>query len=259
MGIWAHAVVNLLVALGMLAIIPLGLRLIGQVPWWWFAGAVPGAISLFLPRGQAAAALALVYFVVTLLVATRAVHERRIAIITALVSPVVASVSLVAERAEYQLMGFELDVLVLTVAHFHYAGFAAALIAGLVSRMTDRPLATVAAWTVPLGTGIVFAGYFSNDFVELAGAAVLTAGMWLTGWLTWRYVRPKAKRQGLLNVSAGVLVLTMVLALIWALGEAIGTPHLSWDAMVMTHGVANALGFALCAMLAWQGLAKEGQ
>jgi heme A synthase len=49
----------------------------------------------------------------------------------------------------------------------------------------------------------------------------------------------------------------MVLALSWALGEATGLPHLPIGWMAATHGVANALGFALCAVLAWRRLATE--
>jgi hypothetical protein len=44
----------------------------------------------------------------------------------------------------------------------------------------------------------------------------------------------------------------MVLALSWAFGEATGLPHPSLAWMAATHGVANALGFALCAMVGWR-------
>jgi hypothetical protein len=44
----------------------------------------------------------------------------------------------------------------------------------------------------------------------------------------------------------------MALALDRALGQVFGLPHLSVSWMVATHGVANALGFALCSLLAWR-------
>jgi len=49
----------------------------------------------------------------------------------------------------------------------------------------------------------------------------------------------------------------MLLALWWALGEATDWPHPTLGWMVGTHGVANALGFALCAVLAWRSLREE--
>lgn len=56
----------------------------------------------------------------------------------------------------------------------------------------------------------------------------------------------------LLAVSAAVLVATMVLALSWAPGEATGLPRPTPTWMAATHGLDNALGFALCSLLAWR-------
>ncbi|XVU30579.1 YndJ family protein [Actinoplanes sp. CA-054009] len=176
---------------------------------------------------------------------------------TALVSPAIAAGSLVAERAGYRLFGFELGVLTLTVAHFHFAGFAAALIAGLHRRLAPGRLADAAVLTVPAGTLLVLAGYFTSEYVELAGALVLTAGMWAMGWSTWRHARTRVADRftaALLATSALVLAASMVLAVSWALGEATGLPHPSLAWMAATHGVANALGFAVCGLAAYTRL-----
>jgi hypothetical protein len=110
---------------------------------------------------------------------------------------------------------------------------------------------------VPLGTGIVLLGFFLGDPVELVGAAVLTAGMWLVGWALWRRVRQADQiTKTLLTVSASVLVVTMLLALSWALGHVVETPYLPLRWMVVTHGVANAVGFALCGLLAWRRIGE---
>jgi hypothetical protein len=58
----------------------------------------------------------------------------------------------------------------------------------------------------------------------------------------------------LLGTAAAVLVPTMLLALSWAVGRAAGLPHPSLDWMIATHGVANAAGFGVCAILAWRRL-----
>jgi hypothetical protein len=262
-------VVNLVVTLGMLVVVPLGLRLIGSLPAWtarvWIAGGIPGSVSLWLPRGPVAAGLAAVYASMTFGLATQAplrlwhrrgVAAREVALLTALVTPSVAGSALVAERYGYHLLGFKLETLALTVAHFHFAGFTAALVAGLVCAATgDRPLGRVAALCVPGGTAIVFVGFFTGDEVELAGAIVLTVGMWLVAWLTWREVRPTVADRNtrlLLGVAAGILVATMLLALDWAAGEAFDLPHLPLVWMAATHGIANAVGFGLCAILAWR-------
>ncbi|MEV7405709.1 YndJ family protein [Streptomyces sp. NPDC091267] len=272
--------VGLVVMLGMLVIVPAGLRL-ADVPeldrirrlWLVFAG--PGAVSLWLPRGQGATVLALCYGLGAALLALHALPRlvRRpallrslrtapaeIALLTALVTPSIAATALVAERSGHSLFGFGLGILALTVPHFHFAGFAAALISGLVCRLVDSAAGRFAALSVPLGTLLVLIGYFVGDWAELAGAVVLTAGMWTVALLTWRTVRPTGRDRTtglLLAASAAVLALTMVLALSWALGEATGLPHPTLTWMAATHGVGNALGFALCSVLAWQRLSDR--
>ncbi|MEV0011771.1 YndJ family protein [Streptomyces sp. NPDC047973] len=266
--------VGLIVTLGMLVVVPLGLGLVddpalARTRRMWPLFAVPGALSLWLPRGGTATSLALCYAVGTLVLAGHA--PRRLArghrpdpaeaaLLTAILAPSVAALALVAERSGHELFGFGLGILALTVPHFHFAGFAAALVAGLVCRAQDSASCRFAALSVPAGTLIVLVGYFTGEWVELAGALVLTAGMWTVALLTWRDAGTAARTRAtgaLLRVSAGVLVATMVLALSWALGEATGIPHptLSW--MAATHGLGNALGFALCALLARRRLQQE--
>jgi hypothetical protein len=248
--------VNAVTVFGMLIIMPLGLRLIdgtGPVRRWWPGFALAGAVSLWLPRGGWASALAAVYALWTVvlawcavrrLVARRSLRPAEIAVLWAMAAPSVAGLSLVAERAGYRMMGFELEILSLTVAHFHFAGFAAALIAGLVcAAERGGVLANIGALTVPIGTAIVLIGYFVDNRMELIGAVVLTAGLWIVGWLLWTRA---------IRLAALTLVVTMGLALSWAVGEAFGVPHLSIEWMAATHGVANAFGFALSALMAWR-------
>ncbi|MFJ8129716.1 YndJ family protein [Streptomyces hydrogenans] len=263
------------VTVGMLWVVPTGLGLVEgpRPPGWdrlrraWPLLALPGAVSLWLPRSGTATALAACYALATLALAlqaparlalTRSLRPGEIAVLTALVSPSVAGLALVAERASYPLFGFELDLLALTVPHFHFAGFAAALIAGLLCRSpAEGPSARTAALSVPAGTLLVLAGYFVDDWAELAGAVVLTVGMAAVSVLTLRERRGLAAdpaTRALLGVSALVLAVTMALALWWAVGEATGLPHPTLTWMAATHGLGNALGFAVCALLAHRRL-----
>ncbi|MFE6666382.1 YndJ family protein [Streptomyces sp. NPDC057697] len=269
--------VGTVVMLGMLVVVPVGLRLVGadeldRMRRWWPLFAVPGAVSLWLPRGAPATALAACYALGAVLLALHAplrlLQSRRtsgrlpvapaeIALLTALITPSVAATALVAERSGHRLLGFGLGILALTVPHFHFAGFAAALVSGLVCRIADSPAGRFAALSVPLGTLLVLIGYFIGDWAELAGAVVLTAGMWTVALLTWRTVRAGQRdrvTRALLAASSTVLAVTMVLALSWALGEATGLPHPTLTWMAATHGLGNALGFALCSVLAWRRL-----
>ena len=285
--------VAVLVGVGMLAVVPLGLRLVvgddsrpRPPARWWTVAAVPAAVTLWLPRGPLAVLLCTGYLVAAVTLAVRAAGAAasgalgradarreapgtgvrrggtwsvRLALLTALVSPLVAAGALLAERGGYRLLGFPLPVLALTVAHFHFAGFAAALVAALLCRRaTGSRSARAAALCVPAGIGLVFLGFFVGDEVGFAGAVVLTSGMWLAAWATWREVRPSdPAARVLLRMSTAVLVPTMLLALDWAAGEAFGVPRLSLPWMAATHGTGNALGFGLCGILGWR-LATAG-
>ncbi|MFE3329288.1 YndJ family protein [Streptomyces sp. NPDC059176] len=268
--------VNVIVMLGMLVVVPVGLRLVGTpapmaLRRLWPLLALPGAVSLWLPRGPAATALAAAYALATVALALHAATRLRkavedgltpaeVAVLTALSAPAVAATALVAERAGHRLFGFDLEILALTVPHFHFAGFAAALVAGLVCRGADGPAGRFAALSVPVGTLLVLLGYFVDDWAELVGALVLTAGMWTIAALTWQEVRTRGTERPtrlLLAVSAVVLAVTMLLALSWAVGEATGLPHPNLTWMASTHGLANALGFALCSLLARYRLSQD--
>ncbi|MCY0942132.1 YndJ family protein [Streptomyces antarcticus] len=272
--------VNIIVTLGMLHVVPAGLRLIDpaglrRTARIWPLLAAPGALCLWLPRGAPATVLAALYAAATVALAARIPARlprgrppapADVAVATALASPAIAATALVAERAGYRLFGFDLDVLALTVPHFHFAGFAAALVAGLVCRTlrtgSAAGLARWAAYSVPAGTLLVLAGYFVDDWAELAGAVVLTGGMWAVAVLTWREIRPAGRdrtTRTLLAASSAILVATMLLALWWAVGEATGLVHPTLTWMAATHGLGNALGFALCSVLAWRRLTADRQ
>lgn len=286
MSAGGDVVVAALVVLGMLVVLPLGLRLLGpgvvpapRSPLWVLAG-VAGATSLAVPRGPLAVALAACFGAATAVLGLAAARlavrasapapwERglpgpvraatRATTVVGLVLPAVGAAALVAERGGWGLLGFDGTYLALTVPHMLYAGFGAALVAGSVAALARRhggpdALAVAGAWGVPLGTGLVLAGYFVGDVAELAGALVLALALWATAWATVRsLVRdgavPSAAR-ALLAVGAAAVAVAMLLAVWWAAGEAMGFPHPGLDVMAATHGVANALGFVLCSLLA---------
>ncbi len=304
------ALVSGLVILGMVVVLPLGLRLLGPevVPAprsvaWPLAG-VAGAVSLVLPHGTASVLLALVFAAATVVLAgtgarlaVRTARDlrdgqvaaaglaSRAATATALVMPAVGASALVAERAGWGLLGFSGTYLALTVPHMLYAGFGAALVAGTVARLAvaDR-LAVAGAWGVPVGTALVLVGYLVGDVAELVGAGVLTLALWATAVAAVRSLaRPTgpphpaddahpagpgslvstvstvstAGVRALLGTGAVVVGLSMLLALWWAAGEALGFAHPSLDVMAATHGVANALGFVLCTLLGLRVLAAR--
>lgn len=259
--------VGVFVVLAMVVVVPLGLGRLetaGLAPLrrlWPALGAVAGA-ALLLPRGPLAVLLVTPYAAAcgaaTACGLRRLVHRRRLttrelAAATATTSLSVAALSLVAERAGVELLGFSLAVHGLTVAHFHYAGFAAALLAGMTAHRVPTGATRSAAVAVPVGTAIVAVGHFTGRWTELAGALVLTAGLLATSWAAARSVAPRLEPipRGLLLVAASATPVTMLLAVHFALGRATGLPHLTIPETAATHGALNAVGVGLCGLLAW--------
>jgi hypothetical protein len=265
--------VALLVLLGMLVVVPLGLPLLATpgLPRlqraWLVAGALAGA-SLLLTPSDAVAVLTLPYLAVATaagaLALRRAVLARTTAVrlrsvlreLTALsagLSLPVAAGSLTAERAGRMMLGFDGEVLALTVAHFHFAGFAVSVLAGLLLVRVPGWTAAIAAAAVPAGTVLVAAGHFLGAGVELAGAVILTTGLLALSVATVRRVRTGSTAgRRLLVVAAACTPLTMALALWWAVGRLTGLPHPDLAVMAATHGAGNAVGVCLCGLLGWR-------
>ncbi|HEV2890777.1 MAG TPA: YndJ family transporter [Frankiaceae bacterium] len=257
--------VGVLSVLGMVVVAPLGLLLLATpgvrryAPIWPFPALMAGW-GLLQPRGEnVAVAMVMPYAIacatIAVLAAVRALRAllaRRIttnemAAAFAGLSLTVAATSLVAERAGKEALGFPLAIHGLTVAHFHFAAFAAVIVAALTAQAAPASrVASVAAWAVPLGTAVTFVGFFTGEYVELAGASILTAGLLATSHVLFR-LRPNV----LLLVASLALPLTMALAMWWAAGEALGFAHPTLEEMARTHGLANALGVGLCGLAGW--------
>jgi hypothetical protein len=283
-----------LVALAPVTLLPLGLALVpGRELPTGFAlasGAVllagPCALlaSLLAP-GPYAAALAAPWLAATLLVALVGLlrlrgRERRwdvheLALDAGMLYLPVGAVWLLASRAGVELLGFREPIVTFTAAHFHYAGFAAPVIVGLLGRSLGEPsrglLYRGAAGVVILGIPLVAAGIQFSRSIELPAALLLSAGMFGAAVLLVRtglgalLSGPGAARLGgLLRVLGGLsLVFSMFLAVLFAsTGSATRgstEPLIPHADMANLHGIANALGFSLLSLLGFTLASSERQ
>ncbi|MEU4240548.1 YndJ family transporter [Actinoplanes sp. NPDC026619] len=244
---WAG--LHLVVALCVLTFVPLGLGALSPeklglgrlLVRWWPAVAVPAAGSLLLPRGAVAALLCVPYLVACLAVPVALRRDRLVAFAAACLP--VAAAGLLAERAGVTLLGFPLGVLGLTAAHFHVAGFGALLLVSL-ARGPARFLAPAGVAVVGLGflAGRTPLGQDAGDLIELIGAGLLSAGLWLA----------IASRRGrAARLLLALSIITMTLALLYASGQLLDIPHLGLTWMVLTHGVLNTAAVLTALMVAW--------
>jgi hypothetical protein len=161
---------------------------------------------------------------------------------------------LVADRLDLEPAGVAAPFVQLTAIHFHFAGFAASLLAGCAVRWRASGVSILAAALIVVGPPIVALGFTTDGRLQIAGAVVLTAGLWLLAWEIVRRIGPGIGGLAgtLLIVSALATLAPMILAVQWAVGASYATSALSIPEMARWHGVTNAVGFAFLGVLAWR-------
>ena len=275
--------IALLFALAPLVIVPLGLHLTDQMEnsstnslpeRWARAVHAPAAllavVSLLLAPGLLAGAFASAWIAFCALLAAcvplrlcRGGLARLDALFPAVsfTYSLVGAAWLVASRLGLNPMGFQEPIVLLTAVHFHYAGFAAPLLARPTGRAFGHggkstlaiALYRVVAPGVLLGPGVLAMGFVIGPRVKLAAALILAlsevclAFLFVSGLVR---IRPFAA-QLLLTLAAASVAFSMALAAVWAIGEYPLQPFVNLDQMERFHGTANAFGFTLCGMLGW--------
>lgn len=277
--------------LGVLVIVPLGLSLVAtpdrsnrhstvyrlalvMQPF----GAAMVICSYFFEQGIVAALLACAWLLVTALIALfglvrflprGATRAEEVAIDASLIYLLVGGFWFVFSRYGLQPAGFGDTIVLLTAIHFHYAGFAAPLLVGMAGRMLfdedsgARRLLWLSCVAVITGTPLVAVGITFSPGLALLGACVIAVGLWLLAALViWRVLYALPSHAGakiMLLVSSASSCAAMVLACLYAYSIVAGRLILSIPQMAMFHGVANALGFSLCGLIAWCFIRPEAR
>ncbi|MEC9352897.1 MAG: YndJ family protein [Planctomycetota bacterium] len=283
--------IELLLLFGPLVAVPGGLSMVlgrrGETRLWGEAVVVhlllPAALCVIASRAlgpylasslalglELSAVLTLPWFLVTALVALLGVQRllrrglspiEETTIDVGLLYLPVGGGWLLLSSAGLEPMGFDATIVLLTAVHFHFAGFSAAVIAGLAGRaFRERGSANegvktlalaayrFAATIVIFGPPLVAVGIMASPIVEVISGIALSIGM-----LTLAFVLVLVALTGspllprlLLCVAALSLTATMALSMTYAAGEYVGDELVSIATMAATHGVVNVLGFTLC-------------
>ncbi len=175
----------------------------------------------------------------------------------------VAGAWLVIYRLGVQPFGYGEIIILLTVVHFHFAGFATPIIVGMSGRVLarrnyPRKVFPVVVFAVVAAMPLVAAGITFSPWVGFLGTLLLTAGLALLAVLTIGWVGPAialARWRILLSIGALSSFAAMLLACLYAYSLATHTLILTIPRMAMTHGLLNAFGFVTCSLFAWSQVA----
>ena len=148
----------------------------------------------------------------------------------------------------------------MTGVHFHYAGFAATVMAALAiaflrqHRRAGR-WASAAGLLIVLGVPITPAGIAtSSGLLTIVGPILLAAGVLTLAALTALLIAPRIDPQiarWLLWVSAAGVVLPMFLGVDYAIARVFPIPALDLRTMAVIHGDLNAVAFSLAGLVGW--------
>jgi len=230
--------------------------------------------SFFFEKGLRSAALAAAWLILNALIAlfglvrltSRRIHPlEELSIDAGLLYLPVAGLWLVIYRLGVQPFGYGEMIILLTAVHFHFAGFATPIIAGMSGRVLagrnypQRVFAAVVL-AIVVAMPLVAAGITFSPWIGLAGALLLTVGVVLLAVLTLVWVRPvitAARWRALLVIGAISSCAAMVLACLYAYSLATKMLIITIPGMALTHGLLNAFGFVTCSLIAWSQIAPK--
>jgi len=174
----------------------------------------------------------------------------------------VGALWLLASRLGLQPVGFREPIVLLTAVHFHYAGLMAAVLAGLAASTTRTPLfLRVALSCAVLGPGLLGLAFLVGPELKLAAVGLMVIGECGIAVGTFRIGLAEAKGIGgrLLLIGSACVLLGMVLAAIWAVGEYPLHAFVNLEQMARYHGVLNSVGFGLCSLVGWTLLRRRSR
>jgi hypothetical protein len=280
-------------------------------------GAAMAVVALCMPPGRTAAMVALGWLVVCGLMAgdgviqmlslgwrdagrsaratltSRAKLTFRAALAVAKIDLAVGGAWLVASRLGMRPMGIQEPIGLLTAVHFHYAGFATAMIAAATLQFAGRQRRIVPPvekregwgsqgpatqewgsrwlWVVVLTVVgmpfVVAVGFVVSPALKMGAGVVFAVSVAALAV----FLRGCGKQASdatarvLLQVAAGAVFAGMVLAGAYAVADFVGSEALTIPQMARTHGLLNGFGFCLLGLLGWlietrgQGSGGRGQ
>ena len=237
-------------------------------------GAAFAVVAMLLPPGRVAGLLACGWLLVCLLAGGNGVIDAvtwrsdaregahatflfSLALLAARIDLVVGGLWLVASRLGMHPLGIQEPIGLLTAAHFHFAGFATAMIAAAMlqfsaNQVHDRRL----QWIAPVVIGmpyVVAIGFVVSAALKMVAAAIFSASVAALAVLLRRFGKRARQPEAriLLQVAAGTVFAGMVLSSVYAVLDFRGSDVLTIPQMARTHGILNAVGFCMTALLGW--------
>lgn len=260
--------VEILLVFAPLVIVPFGLQLgfkspaiFLSKPIYSFPAALLFTLAFYLDAGLLASILASVWLIYTSVLFLQTFKNRKQSSIYQLASLlflVVGAAWSLADRMDFQPMGFDSVIVLLTGAHFHYAGFALVILCEVISVRQPHLFKKWIGVLVLAGIPAVALGITGSHFnwpiwIEMLAGLLMVAGgiclAFLHGQVALRI--SKFPINLLFGLGALALFAAMVLAGLYSLRAYLSLPWLSIPWMYAVHGTLNTFGTSFILFLGW--------
>lgn len=265
---WAEGYVYQILLAGPLVFVPWGMRLLGV---WPGQKTTTGVLSYLiavllllaaycLPPGAVAGAMAVPWLLWTIGLALEVIREKtshKLATQLAFIFLPVAAAWMFADRIGWQPLSFDPLIVLLTGVHFHYAGFALALITALLPK--DHWKRWISLGLLPgvagVAVGISSTQLSGPPWIETVGVTLMVAVAIALAFRQMAFARSRPLQEGLLlSLGAIALMAGMTLAFLYGWRFQHQWPWLNMPFMYATHGVLNSLGFSLLSFTAYSSI-----
>ncbi|MGI9429278.1 MAG: YndJ family protein [Bythopirellula sp.] len=277
---WAHAILGF----APLVIVPLAAHVVmlsDDVSLWWqrarlaqLPAAILFAVALILPQGWQSALLSLPWFLVALMFAGVGLANltrhgirspERLGVSAGMIMLLVGASWAMLDRWGMRPLKFEPVIVLLTAIHFHYAGFALPILAGLVAPWGSqawgmRIVAAVILSVPAVAIGITATQLQLQPIFETMAAWLMSLAGTLVSWSYWRQAsqtRWPASSRRLWRFASAALAAGMVLSLLYGSRQLTDVSWLDIPWMRALHGTANAFGFTLVALWGWAVVRRQ--
>lgn len=271
-------IIELLFLFAPLVVVPLGLELAktveppadtslaGIVRVIQAFAAISVCAALWTPPGPTAEILSSLWLIACVLLAfSRMLNRPRtgysllsFAVDVAHVDLILGASWFVVSRAGRRPMGFQEPAILLTAVHFHYSGFATAILAGstlraarwLTSHSASLRVLVLLAVLLPF---VLVAGFVFSPLLRFVAATGLALVVTVLAGVLFGCAREfrSAVARSYLRSAACAGFVAFALAVLYAVGEYFHQDWITIPGMANSHGVLNALGFVLLGQLGW--------
>ncbi|SEN22009.1 YndJ-like protein [Mesobacillus persicus] len=155
--------------------------------------------------------------------------------------------------SEIKIMSFSSLTNLLTAIHFHYSAFVIPIFMGFIGRKltSSHRLYTLVSLVIISSPMTIAVGITISRKLEFIAVTVYVLALIFYAFFVFTAHFQRKLAKFLVSFSAAVLLMTIAFSLIYAFGRVSSSVTITIPTMIFIHGVVNAFGVVLPALVGW--------